>query len=503
MEIIRNNIIDLARGQWINVLIPLALFIVLALVCWECTIDDAFISFRVARNFAEGEGLIYNPGERVEAHSNPLWIAILSVCSFSGLNIVTASKFIGVICGAITILVVLLFCKKTIRMSNSATLVTLCYMATNISFVYYSISGMETVLYMAYLAIMIYLLAEKRAIMAGIVCSALVLTRPEGILFIIPLALGCHLNQCRLKKIMAVIMIPILAYLLLMSFRLVYYNAIFPNSYNAKIGEVSLTIGSLVSRSRDFYLYTWRSSTVHRPVLFLAFFGAVLSINRKTVTAIASIGVTAFFVWFSRGDWMAFWRFYTPVLPFLVIFWGFAFEFLRPLLSHSLRGKVALAVLLLPLLFNLYDTIKVVKAPENRYELNPAMHSKRHVEVGRYLADIGSPSDVLVVNEIGAIGYYSRMVVIDMLGLTDREIPSLLGSGDLDAYASYIMSRDPTFIMLNNRQAPEDTELHPVHAAIHDKMMETGLYRLERKFRLNRFKNLMLFIKDMDNDPQG
>ena len=34
-------------------------------------LDDAFISFRYARNLVEGHGLVYNPGERVEGYTNP------------------------------------------------------------------------------------------------------------------------------------------------------------------------------------------------------------------------------------------------------------------------------------------------------------------------------------------------------------------------------------------------------------------------------------------------
>ena len=35
--------------------------------------DDAFISFRYARNLLEGHGLVFNPGEYVEGYSNFLW----------------------------------------------------------------------------------------------------------------------------------------------------------------------------------------------------------------------------------------------------------------------------------------------------------------------------------------------------------------------------------------------------------------------------------------------
>ena len=37
--------------------------------------DDAFISFRYARNLVDGLGLVFNAGERVEVCTNPLWAA--------------------------------------------------------------------------------------------------------------------------------------------------------------------------------------------------------------------------------------------------------------------------------------------------------------------------------------------------------------------------------------------------------------------------------------------
>src|SRR5574338_593639 len=35
--------------------------------------DDAMVSMRYAKNFADGHGLVWNPGERVEGYTNPLW----------------------------------------------------------------------------------------------------------------------------------------------------------------------------------------------------------------------------------------------------------------------------------------------------------------------------------------------------------------------------------------------------------------------------------------------
>src|SRR5437016_3946604 len=40
-------------------------------------IDDAYITFRYARNLAGGFGLVYNPGEWVLGTTTPLWAVIL------------------------------------------------------------------------------------------------------------------------------------------------------------------------------------------------------------------------------------------------------------------------------------------------------------------------------------------------------------------------------------------------------------------------------------------
>lgn len=50
--------------------------------------DDAMISMRYAYNLANGDGLVWNPGERVEGITNPLWTGIMALIHFLpvGLN---------------------------------------------------------------------------------------------------------------------------------------------------------------------------------------------------------------------------------------------------------------------------------------------------------------------------------------------------------------------------------------------------------------------------------
>jgi arabinofuranosyltransferase len=66
---------------WHRLVAPLAVAMLAALLLFHLSAfeklnDDSFISFRYARNLAAGRGLVFNPGERVEGYTNPLWVLI-------------------------------------------------------------------------------------------------------------------------------------------------------------------------------------------------------------------------------------------------------------------------------------------------------------------------------------------------------------------------------------------------------------------------------------------
>src|SRR5262245_54883150 len=57
----------------LGLVLPTILLIVNMVRVRAFTVDDAYISYRFARNLARGLGLVYNPGERVEGYTNFLW----------------------------------------------------------------------------------------------------------------------------------------------------------------------------------------------------------------------------------------------------------------------------------------------------------------------------------------------------------------------------------------------------------------------------------------------
>src|SRR5262249_49368094 len=57
--------------------------------------EDAFIDFRVIEHLVAGHGPVFNVGERVEAYTNPLWVALLALVHSSGLPLPQGAVWLG------------------------------------------------------------------------------------------------------------------------------------------------------------------------------------------------------------------------------------------------------------------------------------------------------------------------------------------------------------------------------------------------------------------------
>ncbi|MFP6627913.1 MAG: hypothetical protein VCC67_02630, partial [Myxococcota bacterium] len=55
------------------------LFFALWLAYREFWLDDAFITFRYAKNWADGLGLVFNPGETIEGYTPFSWTLGIAV----------------------------------------------------------------------------------------------------------------------------------------------------------------------------------------------------------------------------------------------------------------------------------------------------------------------------------------------------------------------------------------------------------------------------------------
>ena len=220
----------------------------LAHVAWFLC-DDAFISFRYARNLLEGHGLVFNPGEYVEGYSNFLWTLELALLwALFDLRPEYVAPWLSVACTVATIATMLWWVVRTPRLQERVLVawMALGLVCSSATFaVWTSGGGLETRQFTFFIVLGVVSLALYRHSRWGLLTTSLSLTaaaytRPEG-----PLVAACcfawfaiqhfltnrRLPWRELGILVGPFVILVAAHYL---FRYSYYGEWLPNTYYAK-----------------------------------------------------------------------------------------------------------------------------------------------------------------------------------------------------------------------------------------------------------------------------
>jgi len=176
-------------------LLPVLFYLFMVLRFWGMLQDDSYIGFRYVDNFLAGHGLVFNPGEYVEGYTSPLWLLLIAAVS-PVLSRPLAVKVLGVSCGLATGLLIFLWVRRLAiyrgvgtRRAQVAAAMALGFYFTDFGVVYYSVSGLETILsgLMATAsAIAVYEdLRAREARYSWLLLGLAVWVRPEAILLIV------------------------------------------------------------------------------------------------------------------------------------------------------------------------------------------------------------------------------------------------------------------------------------------------------------------------------
>ena len=267
-------------GRWLlaaGLLLALALLLAHA-ARYAFQTDDAFISFRYARNLAHGHGLVFNPGyERVEGYTNFLWVVLLAGFNLLGVAPERAAQALSL---AATVGLWLLLAAAAWRARAAgapawvALFAPLC-LALDRSVAVWSTSGLETRLFeLLLVAGAVRLVQELEAELAGrppgLPLAALFfglaeLTRPVGALLRV-CALGvagallARRGRLRPAAFAARAAPGVLLVAAHFAFRLAYYGQWLPNTYYAKVaGQTWWSLGGkyLAAFGLEYSAWAW------------------------------------------------------------------------------------------------------------------------------------------------------------------------------------------------------------------------------------------------------
>lgn len=398
---------------------------------WWWLNDDAFITFRYARHLVAGQGLVFNPGERVEGYSEPLFTLLVAGAMALGGAPELWANVILVASGAALLALVAAVGARRFGGGSPFTWLAPALLAANRVFAAWSTSGMASQLFaLLVCAGLVRALRERERGGASHLASALLLalatlTRPEGALFTAIVGTALLLDRLRGRAPWRPLLLAALPWLALVGghllWRHAYYGDWLPNTFHAKVGGFYGAQG--LRWFGGFLGEFWAYGLLLAAPFLLARSPRRLDHVLFGATSVLYLG---YLVWIG-GDWHEY-RFLLPLLPLWALMLA---ETLARLASLRPRGSVAAALLALALLT---QTLVASFDPRARAGVSGVSSVERLrdftqrrlrlVEVLQVELDAGRlPRDLrIAVGAAGVVPYYTGLPTIDFFGLNDREV---------------------------------------------------------------------------------
>lgn len=451
------NWIALKERGWLMMVVVALVALLARVIPSPRTIDDAFITFRYARNLVEGQGFVYNPGVQTLGTTTPLYTLLMA-----GISTVTGGQdfpwyalTVNALADAGAAILLFLILRRVTGHDWISGLLGLLWAVSPRS-VAFAVGGMETSVVILWMlaAVWWYLqvgnggrTAVRPYILVGVFCALGFLTRIDTVLWSGPLllyqlgeSLWTRRDQPLLKRIpWATWIAGLVVVLPWLVFSWIYFGSPIPNSINAKtvaylVAPLSAMIALIQHYANPFFeVFTFGGlATAVGGLLYLLLNGiALLSVRRRAPRLLPFlIYPWLYLIAFSVANPLIFRWYLNPPMPALMlgIFIGLwtIFNSLRDRFPTASAAKfvmpVAFGVLGLTWLFtSLHEWILQPDHGPSRPAPLMAWH-----EIELLYQDVATdlvanhgvtPQTVVASGDIGAIGYFTRAIIVDTVGL--------------------------------------------------------------------------------------
>jgi arabinofuranosyltransferase len=482
-------------------LLALGLILLVHLRQWSFLCDDAFISFRYARNLGEHGALVYNldPLEKVEGYTNPLWVVILALGVLVGLApeqlapvLSAASSLIGLglVAGIGAELRRVGPVPERAPAFEVQDLLAPALLVLVPEYVVWASSGLETSFALALGLAAMYAWLRGWIVGAALLAALTGLARLDGLLWLGSFGLAWlavvgferrdrldlrGLAWTRIGLGLAVF-VGLLGGALVL--RRSYYGEWLPNTWAIK------QHGALL---RDTYGIGYLRFWFDRLLLIGAVPLLVLTKPRHLLLVVP-LAAQLSWVWSVGGDFMAYSRFLLPATVLTALVIGLSFdrldELLRTRVSARTRIMIVAALALVPVIaLAMQIPHRIADDREHAhlhvdpddssspgYEGVRAMDRFARVRLvaGAKLREAVPPDTWISVGAAGALPYASALPAFDSYGLVD---PSLLDHAEpatgprarpghqLHASLEHVLAREPDLMCHIGWEAPRPPTL--------------------------------------------
>jgi hypothetical protein len=527
--------------EWGKLALLIGFFFLLAVLTYNHSGEDAYISFRYARNLANGLGLVYNEGERVEGYSNLLWVLIMTPFAWLRLPLDVVARILSSVCFAGLIVFSRLFTdkkspKETPLWIKWALPIALAFQPL---LHYHDDRGLETVPYAILLSLTIMLLSlGTRWWIPSLLAGLAVITRPEAIGFVIAMVPCVYLsknNNLRTpkgwKQILLFLSVPLSFFLAQLIFRHFYYGEWVPNTTIAKkAGSGGLTEALALITS-------------HSLLPLSAMAGLIWGLGKPAwrslaIGCLALIGATFLFQLKVGAVYNVAFRYQIPLIIPCVLGAWMLLVFASETISSSRYFKVSSRAILSPLaaILFLQNLILIfipgdnylyfrgnTDAPRSRFHSRLFDYTTYQIpsrlnwyfsppiyinsQVGRWLSENLPEECYFATDQMGQIGYFAgeNQQILDTLGLMDAHVARKGLSQD------YLKEQAPDYLVLqaclNSSYWPKVWREKPTLPAMKQLTQQGGfsnLYRPRWFLQANKVflaSGYMVYIRnDLDDE---
>ncbi len=419
----------------------LVLFVVLLLAsAWMH--DDAYITFRCIDNLLSGHGLTWNPDERVQAYTHPLWMSLHTLL-FAVTGEAYFTSLAASIALSITTVWLFLFRLPGLLKSPITVICGVGFLLLSCkSFVEYSTSGLENPL--SHFLLMIFALvlfrdpSRESFFLLSLIAALATVNRPDTILLYLPTLAAVFLRQRSIKSLWSLVLgfLPLLLWEL---FSLVYYGFLLPNTAYAKLGT-GAPRWAMVQQGFDYLFYSLISDPMTGLLLACAIYVVTRRRDPRQAVLLAGCGLYLAYVLWIGGDYMRGRFLSTPTLAAAIIVAGA--EWRKPSQRQTVAGWVLISLLLTGSALAPF-TESWFKAPGASDErrrfyhatglLNSAFSDQAWPDhyfrrKGEYLRRNGP--NLVVDAYVGMLGFYAgpEVHIVDLLSLPDPLLARLPGT---------------------------------------------------------------------------
>lgn len=284
----------------------IVMFLIIILA-WNC--DDAYHAYVMAKNLVEGNGFVYNLGERVNASTCPLFTLLVAAVYAVVGDMYLSGILTCVVCSGIAVWFVFFkFCKNI----QSVLLALICLGGAN-GFLTYATSGLENCLLFCMMSVIYFMVMRKEeygkrdlfflAMFIGILMGA----RMDNVLLVAPIGIYVYFfakkKEISIPKSVGLGVLGVFPFWMWEIFSVIYYGFLFPNTAYIKLGT-GLPLTNYLSRGISYMITALLNDPVLlvMPLLYGIF--AVMKRDRKHILLAAGTWIYLAYVVYIGGDFM-------------------------------------------------------------------------------------------------------------------------------------------------------------------------------------------------------